>query len=174
HYSLAGSSRKRSRSPTTSVPLSLFLPGGLSSVRDDLLPPRKRIRSSKIVTNLEDCLNERSEPYAKINECIAYPDTLRAERIDARVVVEVIAREEVKTNARGLVEDCSIELAGYCDVREDQRMPNIRSGATMTREAVNGLIAHRVAKTLEARDATENLEPLMEGGGEQEDENGDD
>ncbi|GJT68495.1 hypothetical protein Tco_1019975 [Tanacetum coccineum] len=100
---LKGSSRKRSRSPTTSVLLSSPIPGGLSSVRDDLLPPRKRIRSSEIVTNLEDCLNERSESSAKINECIAYPDTLRAERIDARVVVKAVAREEVKTNARGPV-----------------------------------------------------------------------
>ncbi|GJX53871.1 putative reverse transcriptase domain-containing protein [Tanacetum coccineum] len=53
-------------------------------------------------------------------------------------------------------------------------MPNTRSGATMTREAVNELIARRVAEALEARDATRNLEPLVEGGGEQEDENGDD
>ncbi|GJS37229.1 putative reverse transcriptase domain-containing protein [Tanacetum coccineum] len=41
----------------------------------------------------------------------------------------------------------------------------------MTREAVNEQIAHRVAEALEARDTTRNLEPLVEGGGEQEDEN---
>ncbi|GKB54972.1 hypothetical protein Tco_0905725 [Tanacetum coccineum] len=40
HSSFAGPSPKRSRSPTTSVPGSLY------SVRVDLLPPRKRIRSS--------------------------------------------------------------------------------------------------------------------------------
>ncbi|GKC49837.1 hypothetical protein Tco_1072582 [Tanacetum coccineum] len=34
----------------------------------------------------------------------------------------------------------------------------------MTDEAVNELIAHRVAEALEARDATRNLEPLAEGG----------
>ncbi|GJT68496.1 hypothetical protein Tco_1019976 [Tanacetum coccineum] len=59
-------------------------------------------------------------------------------------------------------------------ISELERMPNTRLGATMTRKAVNGLIARRVAETLEARDAAENLEPLVEGGGEQEDENGDD
>nr|GEY74411.1 putative reverse transcriptase domain-containing protein [Tanacetum cinerariifolium] len=53
-------------------------------------------------------------------------------------------------------------------------MPNIRSGVRMTREAVNELIARRVAKALEARDATINLEPLAEGEDEQGGENGDD
>nr|GFC01166.1 reverse transcriptase domain-containing protein [Tanacetum cinerariifolium] len=46
----------------------------------------------------------------------------------------------------------------YC-----RTMTNTRSGATMTREAVNELIVSRVAKVLEARDATRNLEPLVEG-----------
>ncbi|GJW58047.1 putative reverse transcriptase domain-containing protein [Tanacetum coccineum] len=53
-------------------------------------------------------------------------------------------------------------------------MPNIRSRATMTHEVVNELIAHQVAEALEARDTAKNLEPLAEGGDEQEDENGDD
>ncbi|GKA28472.1 putative reverse transcriptase domain-containing protein [Tanacetum coccineum] len=53
-------------------------------------------------------------------------------------------------------------------------MPNTRSGATMTREAVNELIDRRVAEVLEARDAARNLKPLAEGGDEQEDKNGED
>ncbi|GJY65260.1 putative reverse transcriptase domain-containing protein [Tanacetum coccineum] len=53
-------------------------------------------------------------------------------------------------------------------------MPNKRPGATMTREAVNELIKRRVAEALEAHDAARNLEPLVESGGEQGDENGDD
>ncbi|GKB27806.1 putative reverse transcriptase domain-containing protein [Tanacetum coccineum] len=51
-------------------------------------------------------------------------------------------------------------------------MTNTRSGATMKREVVNELIDRRVAKALETRDAARNLEPLVEGGGEQEGENG--
>ncbi|GKF71121.1 hypothetical protein Tco_0207235, partial [Tanacetum coccineum] len=43
-----------------------------------------------------------------------------------------------------------------------------------TCEAVNELIKRRVTEALEARDAARNLEPLMESGGEQEGENGDD
>ncbi|GKE37380.1 hypothetical protein Tco_1460785 [Tanacetum coccineum] len=53
-------------------------------------------------------------------------------------------------------------------------MPNTRSGVTMTREVVSELIDHRVAEALEARDAARNLEPLVEGGGEQEYVIGDD
>ncbi|GKD28394.1 reverse transcriptase domain-containing protein [Tanacetum coccineum] len=44
----------------------------------------------------------------------------------------------------------------------------------MIREVVNKLIAPRVVEALEARDAARNLEPLVESGGEQEDENVDD
>ncbi|GJX51431.1 hypothetical protein Tco_0278276 [Tanacetum coccineum] len=118
HSSFAGPYRKRSRSPTTSVPRSSPIPRALSSARAELLPPPKRIRSSDFVTDLEDCLDESSEssvprenslrddvvvrgsdePHsehdidlniqAEIDECIAYADALRVEGIDARVVVE--------------------------------------------------------------------------------------
>ncbi|GKE94538.1 hypothetical protein Tco_1579393, partial [Tanacetum coccineum] len=107
-------------SPTTSVPVSSIIPGALSSVRADLLPPRKRIRSSDSVTDLEVSSDESSEssvpsetgsrvdvdvggsdePYsepnldpevpAEIDECIAYADALRAGGIDSRVVVETV------------------------------------------------------------------------------------
>nr|GEV60437.1 reverse transcriptase domain-containing protein [Tanacetum cinerariifolium] len=50
-------------------------------------------------------------------------------------------------------------------------MNNTRSGATMTRKVVNKLIERRVAEALKARDAARNLEPLMQGGAEQEDIN---
>ncbi|GJW39865.1 hypothetical protein Tco_0065710 [Tanacetum coccineum] len=93
HSSSVGPSCKRSRSPTISVPVSSPVPEALSSVCADLLPPRKRIRSSDSVTDLE----------AEIDECIAYADALRAGGIDARVVIDTVAREEVKTSARGKV-----------------------------------------------------------------------
>ncbi|GJT72051.1 hypothetical protein Tco_1031337 [Tanacetum coccineum] len=63
HSSPVGPSRKRSRSPTTSVPLSSPIHRALSFVRADLLPPRKRIRSPKTVKDLKDCSNESSESF---------------------------------------------------------------------------------------------------------------
>ncbi|GKB12190.1 hypothetical protein Tco_0846113 [Tanacetum coccineum] len=103
HPSSASPSRKRSRSSTTSVPISSSIPGALSPARDDLLPPPKRIRSSDFATDLDDCLNESSESSAEIDECIAYVDALRAEGIDVRVVVEAVVQEEVEMGAKGLV-----------------------------------------------------------------------
>nr|GEW01938.1 reverse transcriptase domain-containing protein [Tanacetum cinerariifolium] len=133
HSSFARPSRKRSRSPTTSVPVSSPVPGALSSVRADLLPPRKRIKSFDYMTDLDVSSDESSksfvpretglrvdvdvkrsdEPYsepdidlnvqAEIDECIVYANALRARGIDDRVVVETVAREEVEASARGMV-----------------------------------------------------------------------
>ncbi|GKA91045.1 hypothetical protein Tco_0812915 [Tanacetum coccineum] len=99
----------------------------------DLLPSPKRIRSFNSVTDLEVSSDESSkssvprenslrddvdvkgndEPHSEhdidpevqveIDECATYADTLRARGIDARVVVEVIDREEVETGVRGMV-----------------------------------------------------------------------
>ncbi|GJY70618.1 hypothetical protein Tco_0474321 [Tanacetum coccineum] len=61
HYSSAGPSRKRTRSPTTYVPVYSHIPGVLSFVRADLLPPRKKIRSSDYVADLKVSSDESSE-----------------------------------------------------------------------------------------------------------------
>ncbi|GJR17865.1 reverse transcriptase domain-containing protein [Tanacetum coccineum] len=111
-------SRKRSRSPVASVPLSSPTLGALSYACTDLPPSPKRIRSPETATDLEDCLKDSFEPYvprevgleltsrmrAEIDECIAYADALRDRGINARVVVEAIDREEIKMGMRGLVE----------------------------------------------------------------------
>nr|GEU84412.1 putative reverse transcriptase domain-containing protein [Tanacetum cinerariifolium] len=131
HSSSAGPSLKRSRSPTTFVPISSHIPKALSPARADLLPPPKRIRSSDSAMDLDGCSDESpessvpretslrddvvikgsdktySEPdidleiQAQIDKCITYADALRAEGIEARVVVETVAREEVETGVKG-------------------------------------------------------------------------
>ncbi|GKC47293.1 hypothetical protein Tco_1065015 [Tanacetum coccineum] len=100
--SFASRSRKRSRSHVAFVPLSSPTLGALSYARADLLPSLKRIRSPKTDTDLEDCSEDRFEPY--IDECFIYADALRDREIDARVVVEAVDREESETGMRGLVE----------------------------------------------------------------------
>nr|GEX46497.1 putative reverse transcriptase domain-containing protein [Tanacetum cinerariifolium] len=127
HSSITVPSRKRSRSPTTSVSRSSPILRALSPARADLLPPPKRFRSFCFVIDLEDRLDESSESsipretsfrddvvimgsdkpcleqdidleiQAGINECIAYADDMRARGIDARVVVEAVDREESET-----------------------------------------------------------------------------
>ncbi|GKA20676.1 putative reverse transcriptase domain-containing protein [Tanacetum coccineum] len=116
HSSSAGPFCKRSWSPTISVPVSSPIPEALSFIHDDLLPPRKRIRSTDSVTDLEDCsdesfessipretslrdnidVNGSDEPYSEpdinlkiqteLNECIAYAVLLE---MSARGTVEV-------------------------------------------------------------------------------------
>ncbi|GKB74150.1 hypothetical protein Tco_0935562 [Tanacetum coccineum] len=126
----ASPSRKRSRSPAASVPLSSPIPGVLSSAHADLLPSPKRIRSPESATDLEVSLAEGSKPsryrgnelemdddvkrsdgididleiQAKIDECIAYANAFRDRGIDARVVVKAVDREEIEMGERGLVE----------------------------------------------------------------------
>nr|GEU37514.1 reverse transcriptase domain-containing protein [Tanacetum cinerariifolium] len=98
HSSSAVPSRKRSQSPTTSVPLSSPTPGAL------LLETGLGVDN-----DVEGSDESHSEPdidlkiQADINECIAYVDALRAERIDVKVVVKTAAREEVETSARSTV-----------------------------------------------------------------------
>ncbi|GKF46933.1 hypothetical protein Tco_0136735, partial [Tanacetum coccineum] len=158
HSSSTSPSRKRSRSPTTFVPISSHIPGALSPAHADLLPPPKSIRSSDSATNLEDCLDESSEsfvpretslrndivvrgsdePYseydidpeiqAEINEYVAYADALRAEGIDARVVVETIAREEVETSAMDPVK-VRVERVMHPAVSDDIPKPAQDDGA---------------------------------------------
>nr|GEX05017.1 putative reverse transcriptase domain-containing protein [Tanacetum cinerariifolium] len=128
--SFASPSCKKSKTPATSIPISLPIPGALSYARADHLPSLKRIRSSETATDLEVSSEDRFEPYvprgtdlemdvnvvrsdrikidleiqAKIDECIAYTYALKDRGNNARVVVEAVDRDEVETGAKGPVE----------------------------------------------------------------------
>ncbi|GJX11746.1 putative reverse transcriptase domain-containing protein [Tanacetum coccineum] len=223
----ASRSRKRSRSPVAFVPLSSPTLRALSYARADLLPSPKRIRSPKIATDLEDCSEDRFEPYvprevrlgvdfednssepsrsrgvdlvmdvdvvrsdgieidpeiqAEIDKCFAYVDALRDRGIDDRVLVEAVDREESETGTRCPVE-VRVERVTHPVMPEDtpelaqegavkvmyetlgdlvkRKMPNTRSGASRTREAVNKQSDRRMAEALRVRDAVRNLRPLM-------------
>ncbi|GJS10096.1 hypothetical protein Tco_0366892 [Tanacetum coccineum] len=87
-------SRKRCRSPTTSVPTASPVPGELSLVCTDLLPPRKRTRGSDSATDFE----------ADIDACIATADVVAARETDDRVDVGIEAKEEADSSTRDTVE----------------------------------------------------------------------
>ncbi|GKC10091.1 hypothetical protein Tco_1001701, partial [Tanacetum coccineum] len=279
----AGPSRKRHRSPMTSVPALSPVSGALSPVRADLIPSPKRVKDSGYLADVEvdprgislrddtivrvsdePHLEQDSDPevQAEIDECFAYADALRDRGIDARVVVEAIDRDETETGVRGPVEvrvervthpvmpedipepaqegsvEVTYETLGdlvqrmvgvesavialterIAELERDNRrlrdtasvesqrvdrlqrgmsrmqrelrqmrrlrfydrvrvgrleakMPNTRSGASMTHEEFEELVARRVAEELEAREAARTLEPLNENGDELEGENG--
>ncbi|GJT97126.1 putative reverse transcriptase domain-containing protein [Tanacetum coccineum] len=223
----AGPSRKRRRSPMTSVPALPLVSGALSPVRADLIPSPKRVRDSGYSADVERFRQD---------ECFAYADALRDRGIDARVVVEAVDREESETGARGLVE-VRVERVTHLVMPEDipepaqegaievtyktlgdlvqrfhdhsqgipvhhihviegvqreqghrivgvksavialteritKKMPNTRSGASMTYKEVEELVTRRVAEEMESREAARTLEPLNENGNEQEGKNG--
>ncbi|GJV13226.1 putative reverse transcriptase domain-containing protein [Tanacetum coccineum] len=58
-----GPSRKRCRSPMTSVLVLPPVAGAVSPVRADLIPSPKRIRSPESATDLEGCSEDSFEPY---------------------------------------------------------------------------------------------------------------
>ncbi|GJW47415.1 hypothetical protein Tco_0079061 [Tanacetum coccineum] len=60
-----GPSRKRCRSPAILVPLATPIPGALSLVRADLLPPCKRIRGSISASDYDDSIEESYDAYTK-------------------------------------------------------------------------------------------------------------
>nr|GEW62786.1 reverse transcriptase domain-containing protein [Tanacetum cinerariifolium] len=253
-----GPSRKRRRSSMTSVPALPLISGALSAVRVDLIPSPNRVRDSGYLVDVEVGPRETSlrddviargsdEPHleqdidpeiqAEIDECFAYADALRDRGIDARVVVEAVDRDGIKTDVRGpieviverithpaMLEDISepaqegavereqrhrivevesavttltervaelekdnrrlrgaasiemilhyLEISSSVTLLRCRKMPNTRSGASMTHEEVEELVSRRVAEEMAAREATRNLVTLNENGDEQEGENG--
>ncbi|GKA52869.1 hypothetical protein Tco_0746184 [Tanacetum coccineum] len=177
-------SRKRSRTPAASVPLSSPTLGALPYTRADLLPSPKMIRSPEIATGLEGCSEDSFEPYvpreaglgvdfedessepsrsrgtdlemdvhvvrsdgididpeiqAEIDECIAYADALRDRGINARVVVEAIDREEIKTGVRDLVE-VRVDRVTHPVVADDIPEPAQEGAIEVTYETLGDLV----------------------------------
>nr|GEU79325.1 putative reverse transcriptase domain-containing protein [Tanacetum cinerariifolium] len=268
-------SHKRRRSPMTSVPALPPVSEALSHVRADLIPSPKRVKDFGYLADVEVGPRETSlrddviargsgeplleqdidpEIQAAIDECFAYADALRDRRIDARVVVGAVDRDEIKTvevtyetlgdlvqrfhdhtqaipvdhiqviegvqreqghrivgvesevtsltervaelerDNRRLIGTASVESQRVDRLQRDisllsssvsndrsvrnsyflylenvvMKMPNTRSGASMTHEEVEELVARRVAKEMEAREAARNLKTLNENGDEQE------
>ncbi|GJT10054.1 putative reverse transcriptase domain-containing protein [Tanacetum coccineum] len=199
-------SRKRSRSPVASVPLSSPTLGALSYGRVDLLPSPKRIRSPETAKDLEDCSEDSFKPYVPREAendywFYAYAKALRDIGIDAEVssmitransilvykVIEEaqtrrevglfwaeparferlrhgiarIRRAEADTNGFDFDDQEEEEKKGKEVGTFEAKMPNTRSGASRTREAVNEQSDRRVAEALRVRDAVRNLGPLM-------------
>ncbi|GJT13309.1 hypothetical protein Tco_0860351 [Tanacetum coccineum] len=184
-FSFASPSRKRSRSPAASVPLSSPIPGALSYARADLLPSPKRIRSYEFATDLEVSSAEGSESsryrgtdlemnddvvrsdgididpeiQAEIDECIAYADSLRDRGINDRVVVEVVDQEEIKTGVRGPVE-VRVDRVTRPVVADDIPKP-AQEGDVEAIESVQRDQGHRIVATgQQSADMLERIQDL--------------
>ncbi|GJU86571.1 hypothetical protein Tco_1294117 [Tanacetum coccineum] len=158
--SLAGPSRKRCRSPTTSVPLAIPALGTLSSTRVDLLPPHKRFRSSSAALSLEDNIEGSmeigseeedidSDVMADVEADITAEATTATEfrtEVDVRFEGdEEEEEEEAESSARGTVEigvDRIVEPVGS----DDNLVPVANEGSreAMTKEAQRTRLLDRI------------------------------
>ncbi|GKA42691.1 putative reverse transcriptase domain-containing protein, partial [Tanacetum coccineum] len=235
----AGPSRKRHRSPMTSVPALSPVSGALSPVRADLIPSPKRVRDSGYSTDVEVDHREISlRGFRQRLTSVVLTSKLRGLRIRGQqppfkrqnTSGQNVARAYTAGNneRKGYAgplpycNKCRMHHEGLCTMRcgnykrvghqtrdcraaiaqrlligkrdnrrlrgtvsvESQRvdrlqrgmsrmkMPNTRSGASMTREEFEELVNRRVAEEMEAREAARTLEPLNENVDEQEGENG--
>ncbi|GJX75397.1 hypothetical protein Tco_0313992 [Tanacetum coccineum] len=177
--SSASPSRKRSRFPAASVPLSSPIPGALSSARADLLPSLKRIRSPETATDVKGCLEDSFEPYVpredglgvdfedessessrqRFDGCITYADALRARGINARVVVEAVDREEIEASTRGPVE-VRVNRVTYPVVADDISEPAQEGAVEVTYETLGDLVQRIVATGHQSADMLERIKEL--------------
>ncbi|GKD69297.1 hypothetical protein Tco_1323387, partial [Tanacetum coccineum] len=129
----AGPSRKRRRSPMTSIPALSPVSRALSPVCADLIPSPKRVRDSDYLADVEVDSRESSElsrfrgndvgvdddiervdeshseheidpMQATIEACFYFVDIIKSREIDVRVVAETIARDEIGMDTRDIVE----------------------------------------------------------------------
>nr|GEX65850.1 hypothetical protein [Tanacetum cinerariifolium] len=141
-------SRKRHRYPMTSVPVLPHVSKALSPVRVDLIPSPKRVRVSCYLADVEVDPRETS--------------------LRGNVMVRGIEGLMLELLLRLLIERRVRQVRGAWL----RKMPNTRSGTSMTHEEVEELVARPVAKEMEAHEAVMNHEPLNENGDEQEGKNG--
>nr|GEU95593.1 putative reverse transcriptase domain-containing protein [Tanacetum cinerariifolium] len=165
-----GPSRKRHMSLMTSVHALPPISRALSYVHDNLIPSPKRVRDSGYLADVEVGPKETSlrddviargsdEPHLEI---------VRVESADTALTERVAELERDNQRLRGTT---SVESQRVDRLQRSMKMSNTRSGASMSHEEVEELVARRVAEEMEAREAARNLETLNENGDKQEGEN---
>nr|GEZ54393.1 hypothetical protein [Tanacetum cinerariifolium] len=198
----AGPSRKRRRSPMTSVPALPPVSRALSPVRADLIPSPKRVRDIGYLADVEVGPREtRVErvTHPAMPEDIPEPAQERAIEVTYKTLGDLVQRFHDYTQADigrfgseghrivgvELVVTALTERVAELE-RDNRRLRgtaiafsddlSVRNSyllyfenyviASMTHEEVKELVARRVAKKTEAREAARNLETLNENGDE--------
>nr|GEZ74691.1 hypothetical protein [Tanacetum cinerariifolium] len=189
-----GPSRKRRRSPMTSVHALPHVSRALSPVRADLIPSPKRVRDIGYLADVE--VGPRETRVEKVTHPAMPKDIpepaqegaveseqgyriVGVESAVAALTERVVKLERDNMRLRGTtsVESKRVDRLqrGMSRMQSEMRqmkMPNTRSRASMTHEEVEELVARRVAEEMEARESARNLETLNENEEEQEGENG--
>ncbi|GKB98348.1 putative reverse transcriptase domain-containing protein [Tanacetum coccineum] len=132
--SSASPSRKRSRSPAASVPLSSPIPGALSSTRADLLPSPKRIRSPKTATDVKGCSEDSFEPYVpreaglRVDFEDESSESSRSRGTDLEMDIEMLFRAE-GLMLEFVVEALLIEIEGVREAQKELYTGGLHMGA---------------------------------------------
>nr|GEX10587.1 hypothetical protein [Tanacetum cinerariifolium] len=192
-------SRKRYRSLAASVPLATPVPGTLSPMRADMLPPCKRIRGSVTASDYDDRTEESYEAYTKpdidfdVQEDIDADTTVEEEaesevrstikiRVNGVLDIESAQREQrcrmlaASEQRSGMLdrirvlERDNIRLRGMLSVKRETMPTTTRT--KITPAAIKKTIERHVAEALEAYEANRNRRPTMESGDGHEDDNG--
>nr|GEY20223.1 hypothetical protein [Tanacetum cinerariifolium] len=183
-----GPSRKRCRSLITYVPLVIPAQVDLSPTHADLLPPCKRFRSSSAALSPEASIKGSMEIGSEDEDI----DSNVMADIEADITAEAAAAIEFRTVVDvGIVEhvvpdDILVPIADevsreYFQIGLDVVIQELYDHITMPTTTRSGLtpavieeiITQSMAESIEAYDANQNQEPVMESRNGQEDDHGD-
>ncbi|GJT84162.1 hypothetical protein Tco_1058504 [Tanacetum coccineum] len=122
--SSASRSHKRSRLPVAYVPLSSPTLEALSYARIDILPSPKRTRSPETATDLEDCSEDRFEPYVPREVGLGVDfenessEPSRSRGVDLVMDVDVVRNDgiEIDPEIQANIDECF----GYADALRDR------------------------------------------------------
>ncbi|GKC59867.1 hypothetical protein Tco_1087465 [Tanacetum coccineum] len=163
--SSASPSRKRSRSPAASVPLTSPIPGALSSTRADLLPSPKRIRSPKTATDVKGCSEDSFEPYVpreaglRVDFEDESSESSRSRGTDLEMDIELRLLIEIEGSTRGPVE-VRVNRVTYPVVADDISKPAQEGAVEVTYETLGDLVQRIVATGHQSADMLERIKEL--------------
>nr|GFC85159.1 hypothetical protein [Tanacetum cinerariifolium] len=106
----------------------------LSPICADLIPSPKRVRDSGYLADVEVGPRETS-----LRDDVIARDALRNIEIDARVVVEAVDRDEIKTGMRGPIE-VRVERVTHPAMPEDIPEPAQEGAVEVTYETMGDLV----------------------------------
>nr|GEV98814.1 hypothetical protein [Tanacetum cinerariifolium] len=177
----AGPSRKRRRSPMTSVPALPPVSEALSPTRADLIPSPKRVRDIGYLADVEVTYKTLGDLVQRFHDhtqaipvhCIQAIKGVQREQGHRTVGVESAVTALTERVAE--LERDNMRLRGTTSF-ECQRVDRLQHDMSLMFSddfsEVEELVARRVTEAMEAREAAMNLEPLNESGDEKEGKNG--
>ncbi|GJX40625.1 hypothetical protein Tco_0255615, partial [Tanacetum coccineum] len=149
--SFASLSRKRSKSPVASIPLSSPTLGAFSYARDDLLPSPKRIRRPETATDLEGCSKDSFEPYVPreaewgvdFEDESSESSRSRGTNLEMDVDVERSDGIEIYLEVQTEIDECF----AYADALIDRGIDDRVEGAIEVIKSVQRDQGHRIVAT---------------------------